>query len=228
LEFASFYWKEIKMKRPVLLLGNKRYSSWSLRGYLALKLSGLEFDETVIPLFLADTHAKIKELAPKAPARVPLLLQDGNAIWDTMALMEYAAEISSNGPLWPEDTFARGHARSISAEMHSGFEALRGHVPMNLSRADSGLDLPDAVVADISRITEIWTECRTKYAQKGPFLFGAVSMADVAYAPVVARLKSIGYPVDALCHDYMDAVWNLPNFVTWREDAEKEVWIIDQ
>ncbi|MBL4666627.1 MAG: glutathione S-transferase [Sneathiella sp.] len=216
------------MTRPLLVLGNKRYSSWSLRGYLALKLAGLDFDETVIPLFQEDTHAKIKKLAPNAPARVPLLLQDGYAIWDTMSLMEYAADISIKGPLWPEDKYARAHARSISAEMHAGFEALRGAVPMNLSRNDSYVRLSDDVETDIDRITSIWKECRTQHASTGPFLFGAISMADVAFAPVVVRLKSKGYPVDDICGAYMKAIWDLPEFAEWRAAAEKEQWIIEQ
>ncbi len=216
------------MSNPLLVLGNKRYSSWSLRGYLALALSGLAFDEKVIPLFLSDTHEKMKKIAPNAPAKVPKLVEGETVIWDSLSLMEYAAENSQKGDLWPADRNARAYARSVSAEMHSGFEALRGHVPMNLSRKDAYVPMPEDVQVDIDRILQIWQECRTRFGDGGPFLFGKLSLADVAYAPVVARFKSRSVPVDNLSETYMDAVWNLPEFIQWRKDAANEEWVIEQ
>lgn len=216
------------MSKPMLILGNKRYSSWSLRGYLALRFARLDFDETVIPLFMDDTHDQMKALAPDAPSKVPMLVEAGHAIWDTMSLMEYAAEISVNGPLWPEDKYARAHARSITAEMHAGFFALREHIPMNLSVVKEFEAQPDSVQADIDRILEIWTQCRKAYGTEGPYLFGKLSVADAAFAPVVVRLKSRSIPVDELCQKYMDAIWALPDFIKWREDAAQEEWIIEQ
>lgn len=216
------------MSKPMLILGNKRYSSWSLRGYLALKFAGLDFDEAVIPLFQDDTHARMKTLAPDAPNKVPMLIEEGHIIWDTMSLMEYAAEISSNGPIWPEDKYARAHARSISAEMHSGFFALREHIPMNLSAIKAFEIQPEAVQADIDRILEIWMQCREAYGTDGPYLFGKLSLADAAFAPIVVRLKSRSIPVNDLCQNYMDTIWALPEFAIWRDDAALEKWVIDQ
>lgn len=212
----------------MLVLGNKSYSSWSLRGYLALKMAGLPFDETVIPLFTNETHTKIKKFAPEAPARVPLLIDEGKAIWDTMAIMEYAAEMAKGKALWPEDRFARAEARSIAAEMHAGFSALREHIPMNLLRKDPYSKMPNAVEEDIERILAIWKRCRAHYKGDGPYLFGKPSLADVAYAPVVIRFLSRSIPLDVIHKEYCDAVWDLPGFADWRDAADKEEWIIDQ
>ncbi len=211
-----------------LVVGNKRYSSWSLRGYLAVKWAGLDFDETVIPLFTETTHQQMKALAPKAPRRVPFLIEGDHVVWDTYAVMEYAAENSQAGDLWPPDKFARAHARSVAAEMHSGFFALRDYIPMNLSRSEPYETLPDAVSADIDRILDIWTNCRDIYGKSGPYLFGKLSLADAAYAPVVARLKSRSVPVSASCQSYMDTIWEDPAFVEWRQEAEQEEWVIEQ
>ncbi|WP_169567624.1 glutathione S-transferase [Sneathiella limimaris] len=212
-----------------LLLGNRRYSSWSLRGYLAVKFAGLEVEETVIPLFQEDTAAKIKAIAPDAPARVPVLVTDqGDAVWDTLSIFEYAAEKSRKGPLWPKDEAARARARSITAEMHSSFVPLRSVVPMNLARVDEFEPLPDDVQADVDRIVQIWTDCRAKYGSEGPFLFGKLSLADAAFAPVAVRFKSRSLPLPEVASAYIDALWALPDFVTWRELAEAEPWIIDQ
>jgi len=219
--------KETDMSR-LLVLGNKRYSSWSLRGYLALKMAGLPFDEAVIPLFTSETHSEIKKYAPEAPARVPLLLDEGTAIWDTIAIMEYAAEMAEGKSLWPEDRFARSEARSVVAEMHAGFVALREHIPMNLIRKDPYTKLPDAVEEDIARILAIWKRCRERYGEAGPYLFGNASLVDVAYAPVVIRFLSRSVPLDDIYKEYCNAVWDLPGFAEWRDAADKEKWVIDQ
>ncbi|MEP3247464.1 MAG: glutathione S-transferase [Sneathiella sp.] len=212
----------------LLVLGNKRYSSWSLRGYLALKFAGIDFKEEVIPLFEEGTHAKIQSFASDAPPRVPLLLKDNLVVWDTLSIMEYAAENSNTGSLWPEDSAARAYARSVVAEMHAGFVALRSHIPMNLSRDDAYQPLLEDVQADIDRIFFIWENCRRQYASGGPYLFGRLSMADAAFAPVVSRLKSRSVPVTEICEEYCKAVWDLPAFAEWREAAAREPWIIDQ
>ncbi len=212
----------------LLVLGNKRYSSWSLRGYLALKFAGIDFKEEVIPLFTEDTHERIQSFAPDAPPRVPLLVKGNLVVWDTLSIMEYAAENSNAGSLWPEDSAARAHARSVVAEMHAGFVALRSHIPMNLSKEDAYQPLPEDVQADIDRIFSIWENCRQQYASGGPYLFGRLSMADAAFAPVVSRLKSRSVPLPEICQEYCNAVWDLPAFAEWREAAAQEAWIIDQ
>ncbi len=216
------------MVDTILVLGNKRYSSWSLRGYLALKFAEIPFREEVIPLFREDTHDRIRAFASGAPPRVPLLVTDGNPVWDTLSIMEYAAENTAGESLWPEEKYARAHARSVTAEMHSGFMALREYIPMNLSRSDPYSALPDAVRADIDRILRIWEDCRIAYRKEGPYLFGKLSLADAAYAPVVARFRGRSIPVNPVCQMYMDEVWELPAFAEWRQEADKESWVIDQ
>ncbi len=216
------------MAETVLVLGNKRYSSWSLRGYLALKFAGIPFEENVIPLFTSDTHNRIKAFAEAAPARVPLLLTEGQPVWDTLSIMEYAAEMSEKESLWPEERYTRAHARSVVAEMHSGFAALREHIPMNLSRRDPYTPLPQEVQTDIDRICRIWEDCRRAYKEGGPFLFGSLSLADAAYAPVVVRFRSRSIPVSPVCQTYMEEIWRLPAFAEWRQEADQESWVIDQ
>lgn len=216
------------MSKPTLVLGNKRYSSWSLRGYLALKFAGIDCDEVVIPLFVGDFHEKMKENAPAAPTKVPSLVDGEHTIWDTNSIMEFAAENSLNGPLWPENKYQRAHARSVCAEMHSGFTALRGYMPMDLGQDNEASKLPNDVALDIARIVEIWSDCREKYADHGPYLFGELSMADAAYAPVVARFRGNSVAVNEVCERYMQSVWELPAFAEWRKAASTEEWIITQ
>ncbi len=211
-----------------LLIGNKRYSSWSLRGYLALAFAKIDFKETVIPLFTDGMAEKMAAFAPTAPRKVPMIISDGHEIWDTMSIFEFAAENSQNGALWPEDKYARAHARSIAAEMHGGFFALREYIPMNLSRNDPPEDLPADVQADVDRIVEIWMDCRKKYGADGPYLFGKLSLADAAFAPVTVRFKSRSVKVPQACADYIDTIYALEDFVKWRKAAEQETWVIEQ
>ena len=216
------------MPKPKLVLGNKRYSSWSLRGYLALKFAGIDFDEVMVPLFVGDFHKAIKDNAPDAPSKVPSLVDGEHTIWDTNSIMEFAAENTQKDALWPDDKYSRAHARSICAEMHSGFTALRGHMPMDLGLTKDAAELPEDVSTDINRIVEIWSDCRKRYAQNGPYLFGKLSMADAAYAPVVARFLGNSVALDDVCEAYMKAIWELPAFAEWRKAASAEEWIITQ
>ena len=214
------------MSDCILVIGNKRYSSWSLRGWLAAKLSGLDFKEVLVPLYRSDSHAKLKEVNPTAPPKVPSLKVGENAIWDTLAICEYLAEQFPGAHLWPEDTFMRAQARSIVAEMHSSFMALREHVPMDLSKRQPYAPLPDDVEADIARICGIWRDCRAQYSKHGSFLFGPISLADVFFAPVLVRLYSRSVPLDSICREYFDTLWAQPDFIEWRAAAEKEEWSI--
>ncbi|MAZ01692.1 MAG: glutathione S-transferase [Sneathiella sp.] len=209
-----------------LIIGNKRYSSWSLRGWLAMKLSGMTFEEVVVPLYRADSHTALKAANPDAPPKVPSLKVGENAIWDTLAICEYLAEQCPTANLWPEDVFARARARSVVAEMHSSFMALREHVPMDFSKRLPYAGLPDEVEADIARICEVWRECRSLYSEQGPYLFGKISLADVFYAPVLVRFYSRSVPLDETCQAYFDTLWALPEFIKWRQTAEKEEWFI--
>ncbi len=220
-----------------IVLGNKNYSSWSLRGWLILKLTGVEFDEIVIPLDRPETKPAI--LAESPSGRVPILKihQDGtdSVIWDSTAIAETLAERFPDAGLWPADPEARALARSVSAEMHAGFASLRKSLPMDLGKKSTGqgkvlLQVP-GVAADIARITAIWQDCRARFGTKGAagtgaFLFGRPSVADAFYAPVVTRFVTYGVPLEAAAADYRDAVMGWPALQEWYAAAAKEPWII--
>jgi glutathione S-transferase len=172
------------MSPLTLVIGNKNYSSWSLRAWLALEHSGVSYREIVIPLGQPDTLARLLEQSPSG--RVPVLVHDGVTIWDSLAIGEHLAEALPAAKLWPEDRAARAVARSVSAEMHSGFAGLRSCMPMNVRAKMPGLGRTPASLRDIERVRAIWTDCRHRFGQGGPFLFGRFSIADAAYAPVVS------------------------------------------
>ncbi|RED44831.1 glutathione S-transferase [Aestuariispira insulae] len=214
------------MTANLLILGNKRYSSWSLRGWLTLRWAEIPFEEAVIPLQKSDTSERILSFGSGYPAKVPTLLKDGHAIWDSLALMEFAAEKAPEKNLWPADAVRRAHARSISAEMHAGFPDLRNEMPMDLGRIGVPKPVSTGAKNDIARILAIWNDCRMAYQDDGPYLFGTLSLADAAFAPVVARFKGYGIETDPVCSTYMEAIWTLPTFQEWRNAAEKEEWIL--
>jgi glutathione S-transferase len=207
---------------PTLVIANKTYSSWSLRPWLMLRQAGIAFDEVVIPLGQPDTRERI--LAHSPAGRVPVLIDEAITVWDSLAILEYAAERWPAAGIWPAGREARAHARSIAAEMHSGFQALRGALPMNLGRRYGTRDRGAAVAADVARIGAIWREARDRFGAGGPFLFGAFSGADAMYAPVVTRFDTYAVPVDPVCRAYMDAILSLPAFTAWRDAALQEPW----
>jgi len=202
-----------------LVVGNQNYSSWSLRPYLALKHAGAAFELLVVPLDRPDTKEKIALYSETG--KVPVLLDDGLVVSDSLAIVEYVAELFPAAKLWPEDRAARARARSVSAEMHAGFAALRRELPMDL-RARVQKTWSEEVAADIKRILASWRACREANAENGPFLFGAFSIADCMYAPVVGRFFTYGVPVDPIARAYMDAVWALPSMQSWLEAAARE------
>lgn len=207
-----------------IVLGNKNYSSWSLRGWLALKRCGIAFDEEVIPLYQDDWRARLLAVSPAG--KVPVLLHGGRTIWDTLAIVEYLAEIFPEAGLWPQERDARALARAISAEMHAGFAPLREDMPMNF-RGD--VDTPrrgEAVDADIARVVEIWRDCRARFGADGPFLFGAFSAADIFYAPVAARFAAYDVDLPEAAAAYRDAVLAWPDVTQWRQAAIAETWVI--
>ena len=206
--------------RGRLLLGTKRYSSWSLRGWLAVRLAGIEVDEVVIPLAGGRTEA-VDWMTPSGT--VPVLEHGGVRIADSLAIAEYCAELAP--PLWPADRPARAHARAISAEMHGGFRALRAAMPMNLGRHDRPREggVPPEAARDIARIAAIWRETRMRYGRGGPFLFGApFTLADAMYAPVVTRFASYGAALDRESRRYCDAVRAQPLVARWVAEAASE------
>ncbi|MBV9076413.1 MAG: glutathione S-transferase family protein [Methylobacteriaceae bacterium] len=206
-----------------LVIANKLYSSWSLRPWLMMTELGLAFDEIVIPLDQPDTATRI--LAHSPAGKVPILLDGPLRVWDTLAILEYLAELHP-GRVWPADRAARALARSISAEMHAGFGALRSACPMNLGKRFARRDRGPAVARDLARVEAIWRDARARFGAGGPFLFGAFSGADAMYVPVVTRLDTYDLPVAPDTRAYMDAVLNLPGFQAWREAALKETWIV--
>jgi glutathione S-transferase len=207
-----------------LVVGNKRYSSWSLRPWLAMRQAGIAFEEVVIPLYRAESKDAL--LARSPAGKVPVLEHGERVVWDSLAIMEYLAETFPAAGLWPEDPAARALARSIAAEMHAGFAALRRGMPMDLREHLPGRGRSDAVDADIERVTAIWRDCRARFGGRGPFLFGAFSAADAMYAPVATRFRTYGVALDPICQAYADAVLALPAFLQWQAAAQQEPWVI--
>lgn len=203
-----------------LVIGNKNYSSWSLRPWLAMRAAAIPFEEVRIPLY--EPESKARQLVYSPAGKVPVLVHGGLRIWDSLAICEYLAEKFPDRRLWPEDAAARARARSITAEMHSGFAALRMNLPMNCRASYPGVGRQPEVLEDIARIIAIWTESRTRHAPDGAFLFGRFSIADAFYAPVVTRFKTYGVKVPALCSAYMDTILALPPMIEWYAAARAE------
>lgn len=208
------------MSELILVIGNKRYSSWSLRPWLALRQAGLDFREVMVTLRQPDTKLRILEHSPSG--KVPLLKHGALIVWESLAILEYAAELAPAAGLWPEDPAARAVARSVATEMHSGFVPLRQHMPMDLGRKAPLDSVPPEVAADIKRIQALWNDCRGRFGQGGPFLFGRFSIADAMYAPVVTRLTSYEVAVDPVSRAYVEAIWALPAMREWQRAAEAE------
>ncbi|ARJ68009.1 glutathione S-transferase [Magnetospirillum sp. ME-1] len=201
-----------------LVVGTKRWSSWSLRPFLSLMATGAPFREVLIELRQPDTKEKILQWSPSG--KIPMLEDGGVKVWDSLAICEYLAERFPEAKLWPESREARAHARSISAEMHSGFVPLRSTCPMDVVEDQVLAEIPDDVKADVARIDAIWTDCRARFGQGGPFLFGAFTNADAMYAPVVTRIRTYSLPVGPVASAYCDAVMALPAMQAWIKEAK--------
>ncbi|WP_374447106.1 glutathione S-transferase family protein [Stella sp.] len=207
-----------------IYIGNKNYSSWSLRGWLMVKQSGIAFDEVVIALDEPTTRETILRHSPSGT--VPAIRHGDRTIWDSLAIGEYLAEQAPEAGLWPADATARAMARSVSAEMHSGFAALRSHFPMNMRSTFSDRFPTAAAQADINRIAAIWRDCRRRFGGSGEFLFGEFSIADAMYAPVCSRFRTYKIEMDEVGQAYSDAVWAHPAVQEWLQAARKEPMII--
>ena len=206
------------MTETILTISSKNYSSWSLRGWLLCRMAGLKFVEEVVP---ADDPANRAELLLLSPSiLVPCLTHQGIRIWDTLAIAEYLNEVRPKAGLLPADRGARARCRSICGEMHSGFTNLRSALPMNLKARHPGFKVWTGAQADIDRITTIWRECFANY--RGPYLFGALTIADAMYAPVVTRFLTYDVKLDADCAGYCDRITALPDMIAWREAAMLE------
>lgn len=208
-----------------LVIANQNYSSWSLRPWLALKQTGLPFSLTVIPLKQEGTKAQI--LARSPSGKVPALVHDGLTVWDSLAICEYLAELAPDAGLWPADRADRAAARSVSAEMHSSFTALRSNMPMNIRGDLPGWGRAAGVADDVARIEAIWTDLRQRFGSQGPYLFGGFTIADAMYAPVVTRFKTYGVQINPTAQAYADAVQAHPFMREWTAAALAETWVVD-
>ncbi|MDJ0957151.1 MAG: glutathione S-transferase family protein [Arenicellales bacterium] len=212
------------MAKPKLVIGNKNYSSWSLRAWLVLKHLDVEFEEIRIPLYVKGYKEKLYEYS--ASGKVPVYIDGSNTVWDSLSICEYLAE--SHPQLWPTDITARATARSISAEMHSSFMALRDEMPMNCRAKHRSVKLTEQARIDVSRIQEIWGLCRRKYSEQGPWLFGAFSIADVMYAPVASRFQTYDISLEETGRAYAETVLLDPHIQQWYADSEAEPEVITE
>jgi glutathione S-transferase len=211
-----------------LYLGNKNYSSWSLRAWLVMKQCGVPFDEEVVPLREADTHTAIVRYSPSG--KVPALVAGDLVVWESVAIAECLAERFPDAKLWPADRAARAAARACSAEMHAGFAELRKTVPMNCRHPVKLKSATDAVQADIDRLTQIWVECRGRYGggADGALLFGEFTIADAMFAPEAIRLAGAGIALPPLAQSYVETVLALPAIAEWQDAAAAEPWLIPE
>ncbi|QCS63207.1 glutathione S-transferase family protein [Achromobacter denitrificans] len=207
-----------------LIIGNKNYSSWSLRPWIALRVAGIPFTEQKLGFFTEEFTRRVGAVSPAG--LVPVLLDGEFAVWDTLAICEYLAERHPEARLWPQDAKARARARSLAAQMHSGFGAMRQALPMNVEAHLPGIDFPPAAQQDISRLQAIWHDTRAEFGQGGPFLFGEFTIADAFFAPVVSRFTTYGIAAAGPVRDYMDAVLALPAMQEWTRDALAEATFV--
>jgi len=207
-----------------LVIANKNYSSWSFRPWIALTHKRIPFTETFVRFDFPAGNPAIKAVSPSG--KVPLLKHGDVKVWESLAILEYAAEVYPEKDLWPSGVQARAKARSVSAEMAAGFGALRGACPMNMRRTPEKLTIDQAVKADVARIVHIWRECLD--ASGGPFLFGEFSIADAMYAPVVSRFGTYLLTEDAVADAYGATLRETPAWQSWEADALQEIWIVDE
>ena len=210
--------KELTMK---LIIGNKNYSSWSLRPWLLLSAFDLAFEEVRISLFVEGFKAEIEKHS--AAGKVPVLEDNGLVVWDSLAICEYVSEHYLEGRGWPEDVKMRAEARSCSAEMHSGFATLRNDMPMNCRACDRRVEMTPELQADISRIDSLWTSLTSKYSDQGPWLFGNFSIADCMFAPVVFRFNTYDPEISKKARDYIKTMLAHPKIKIWQDQAANEV-----
>jgi len=213
-----------------LIIGNKNYSSWSLRGWLAVKQSGLHFDELTVPLLGEEWDRMKQDMGEVQPSsgKVPVLWDGEAVVWDSLAILEYCADKVGRERFWPKDDAARAMARAMVAEMHSGYQALRKELPMNIRRRVELPGLSDACRRDIVRILGLWAEARARHGSAGPYLFGTFGAADIFYAPVVTRFVTYGIGVPGFAQAYMQAILEHDWMREWIAAAEAEEWVIEQ
>lgn len=207
-----------------LIIGNKNYSSWSFRPWIAMKVAGIAFDEEVVSLDAKDFKGRVTRIS--GTGKVPALADGDVQVWESLAILEYLAEKFPDSRLWPAVPAARAHARVLAAEMHAGFVPLRRALPMNMWRPVIRRELAPDVQSNVRRIEAMWTDCRTRHGAEGPFLFGHFGAADAMYAPVVSRFHTYDVEVNAVAGAYMAAVMALPAWGEWRVAALQEPWVL--
>jgi glutathione S-transferase len=207
-----------------LIIGNKNYSSWSLRPWIAMKVAGIAFDERVVPLYEPGSREQVLQYSPTG--KVPVLIDGDQNVWESLAILEHLAEKFPAANLWPQDAHARSHARVVATEMHAGFQPLRRACTMNMWLPAKARPQAEDVLADVRRIDALWSDCRARFGQGGPFLFGRFGAADAMYAPVVSRFHTYGLDVGPASRAYMKAVMALPAWGEWYEAALKETWVM--
>lgn len=212
------------MEEPLLIIGNRNYASWSLRAWFLMRAFELPFRCEVISIYQTDSKPNILKHSPSG--RIPVLLDRGVTIWDSLAIIEYLAEIHPELGIWPRDRLARAHARAIAAEMHAEFRSLRAGCPMNLRKRFGPRDRGPDIAKDVARITETFAQARGRFGAEGPYLFGALSAADAVYLPVLTRFETYSIAVDDVTRAYMDAMLAHPAFLEWRAAALAEDWVI--
>jgi len=212
-----------------LIIGNKAYSSWSLRGWLACKQSGLAFEEVVVPLYddAWDKRREGDEFAPSS-GKVPILWDDEAVVWDSLAIVDYLADKAGRDLFWPADDAPRAMARSMAAEMHSSFQALRRKHSMNIRQVFPARQPDDDVLAELRRIMELWAQARARFGGGGDFLFGQFGAADIMFAPVCTRIVTYQLPIARFATSYLDAVFSHPFMQDWIAAAQEEEWVIEQ
>jgi len=212
-----------------IYIGNKVYSSWSLRGWLAVRQSGLPFNEVVVPLY-DEAWSERREAPEFAPShgKVPILWDGDKPVWESLAIIDYLADKVGRDRFWPADDAARAFARSLASEMHAGYQALRQQHGMNLRHVYAPEPLTPEVEENVRRITSLWDQAKRRFAQDGDYLFGDFGAVDIMFAPVVSRFRTYSIPLPSLAADYCDAVWAHPFMVEWSEGAAGESWVIDK
>ncbi len=209
-----------------LVIGNKNYSSWSFRPWIAMKVAGIAFEEVVIPLYADGSKQRILTHSPGG--KVPALVDGKVTVWESLAILEYLAEKFPAAQLWPTDAAARAHARAVSSEMHAGFAPLRKACPMNFWRPSKASMLAADVISNVQRIDAMWADCRSRLGRGGQFLFGAFGAADAMYAPVVSRFHTYAAEVGPVARAYMASVMALPAWAEWKAAAVQEPWVLPE
>ncbi|MCI5075699.1 glutathione S-transferase family protein [Oricola sp.] len=209
-----------------IVIGNKAYSSWSMRAWLVLKAFGIPFEETVIPLYRPESQGLIARYS--RAGKVPVLIDGDVTLWESLAIIEHLAETRPDLAIWPADPAARAHARSIAAEMHAGFAGLRSACPMSFVARYAPRDRGEDCAADVARLCAVWEEARSRFGADGPYLYGTFSAADAMYAPLAGRLFAYQIDVPETARSYMDAVMAHPAYRDWVDAGLREPWVIEE